>query len=147
MARRGFIPDGYQYEGYIGAVPGLFDEMRFTYRPMTTLERQQLLAENSKISNAARAHENTCKTVAAKIVDWDLENPKDGEKVSVSWKVLYSQMEPSLYERILGIVMGVEASSPDPKKQAKEPTLEQEKEAIESEQLLGDKLLEDAQKN
>jgi hypothetical protein len=147
MARRGYIPDGYTYDGFIAGVTGIYDDVRFRYRPLTPLERSRLLTENGKQTDPAKVVENTCKVIAAKIVDWDLEDPATGDKIAVSWKVLHSNIEPALHDRLFGIIAGMEPSSPDPLKQAKESTLEQDKEAADSDQLIGDKLLEDQQKN
>ena len=144
---RGYIPDGYTYDGFAAAVPGLYDDFRFKYRPMTPLERQRLLTENGRMTNAEKVVENTCKALAVKITEWNLQHPDTGERIDVSWKVLQNNIEPALYDRLFGIVAGMEPSSPDPLKVAKETSLDQEKAARESGQLLGDKLLEDSQKN
>jgi hypothetical protein len=146
MSKRGYIPDGYTYKGFIAAVPGLFDDFRFEYRPMTTLERSRLLTENAKLKTD-RVIENTCKAVASKIKSWDLEDPTNGESVPVGWEVLSKNIEPALYERIFGIVAGYDASSPDPLKEAREPTSEQELASADDGPLIGDKMLEDQQKN
>lgn len=110
--RLDYLPDdGYTEDAYIAAVPGIHGAFRFKYRPM-------LIEEQSALSFAGRemkpaAYDQKCgKEMAAKLVEWSLCD-KRGEPVPVSVRAVL-MLKPRLFNRLFAIVLGNDASDPDP---------------------------------
>lgn len=100
-----FIDDGYTEKGYIAAVRGLHDEVRFEYRPVPYKER-------TIIADAARNRppEVSAKTVVACVVkflvSWSFEESITTENVS--------RLRPRLVDGLYYKIIGIEPSDPDP---------------------------------
>lgn len=119
------ICDGYDERGFVEEERGLHPALRFVYRPMLVEERTRLLNENDSLKPAQRPR-NTAKVLALKIKSWDLKDRK-GEPVPVAEESIL-KLRPRLYERVLGIVSGLDACDDDP-----QATTEEKKESLADE--------------
>lgn len=104
------IQDGMNEPGYIAERKGLFDAVRFTYRPMLHEERtgvNQLIALGGikgtrAIYSAIHKH----------VVEWDIKGP-DGKTVELSLANV-AKARPMLVEAFYNIISGWLPSDPDP---------------------------------
>jgi hypothetical protein len=144
----GFIGDGYTEQGYIAEVPRLHPAMRFKFRPFLQEDRSRLLNENDKLK-AIQATANTAVKLADKLIEWDLKDAA-GEPVTKDDKSI-RRLKPALYMRLLGIVMGLDASDEDPDAKAATdddaPSLADHIEAHDTKRPVGDVAQENATKN
>ena len=101
----GFIGDGYDERASIAAQPGLWQAMRFTFRPMLPLEYGQFVDFANRNSDE-KAKEEIARRLATKIVDWDLRDVKD-RPVPVTQANL-QRIKPLLLVRLWNIVCGME---------------------------------------
>lgn len=111
MKRSNYIADGYNCPAFIKGVPLLYEDLRFTFRPMLADKRAALVAsfENLKADAAER---KAMDAVAGHIANWDLTNAK-GEVVAVSGAAC-CRLPYMLWRRVYHIVLGNEASDVDP---------------------------------
>jgi hypothetical protein len=115
----GFIPDGYEHTGYIKAVPGLYDEVRFNYRPMVDEDVQSLgLSLSNLKGKEARTKES--EAIAGRIISWSVKDPK-GESVDPTAANI-ARLTPVLRATILNIIEGSHPNDPDPLEIAKQNT-------------------------
>ena len=139
----GFISDGYTETGYIAEVQRLHPALRFEFRPFLPEERSRLITENER-HPPIKAAQNTAEKIAdsknGKIKSWDLKDDK-GEPVPVSADA-FRRIKPALHGRLLGIVMGLDASDEDPDTKplaiADSPSLADLNTAIETKSPIGD---------
>ncbi len=112
------IMDGYTRTGYIAAVAGLYDALRFTYRPATWRERRDF----STGGTTPEAEEKRAKTLLkTKLLTWDATTK--GQAVPVSADAALN-LPPLLLERLLLIILGQDTSDPDPNAEEKEKDAE-----------------------
>lgn len=112
-----WIPDEHYLEsGYVAPAKGLYDELRFTYRPLLVTERAKVANQASLLKDGA--YEKWIASVLArKLRSWTL-SAADGSSVSVSEENLL-RLKPDLFLRVTSIVCGFSPSDTDPEE---EPT-------------------------
>ena len=88
-----FIDDGYTEEATLAEVAGIFDAIKFTFRPMTTAEMSEFGQKVAKLTGIEFTKE-TAKRMASKIVDWDVRNPK-GELIEIKADNIERLKEPA----------------------------------------------------
>lgn len=102
--------DGQTQHGYIAAAPGLYPAVRFQYRPLLISDRRALWTEQER-----RGDQDTpvMEALVKKVVSWDV---KDGKGVTLNAKdpATYQRLKPKLFDRLFMIVLGNQASDPDP---------------------------------
>jgi hypothetical protein len=108
-----YIPDQYTEHGYIAERRNLHGALRFQFRPMLLDERS--LFSQANIQNKPREqNRNIAKLLAEKIVCWDL---KDAGKKDAPLAITIDNMlrlQPALFDRLFGIIMGNDAFDDDP---------------------------------
>jgi hypothetical protein len=102
--------EGYTAKGYIEAVPRLYDELRFTYRPVQAIERQKLIASMNKLGD--KHTEVTMGLVASRLVSWELKDDQ-GKDYPIG-KESVMLLQPQLWVKLSNIVLGFDASDADP---------------------------------
>jgi hypothetical protein len=105
-----FIRDGYTERGYVAGTdwePGL----RFRFRPMLPEEVADFMETLGRYK-AKAAEQFTAKTIAPRLVDWDLVDA-DNNPVAVSPENLLC-IPRRYYLRVVSMVMGHEAGDLDP---------------------------------
>ncbi|HEV8061535.1 MAG TPA: hypothetical protein VGP68_16770 [Gemmataceae bacterium] len=110
------IHDGFTRKGFINGINNMGErlsgELRFTYRPMLSVQRDSL-------SNLTRGETNPQKidllfsaALAKHLVDWSAQF-EDGTPVPANAENV-RRLPPFLYDRIYGIIAGMHASDPEP---------------------------------
>ena len=110
--RSDFINDGYTEEGYIAAVEGLYESMRFSYRPYLSEERARVMAP----INAAKPENRAVmymQTALAKLQSWDQCNSA-GEPLALTLDNL-KKVRIAKLDRLTDIVLGFAPTDIDPK--------------------------------
>ena len=103
--------DGYTEPGYIEARRGLYEELRFTFRPLLVTEQNQWSKGAGNMQPAA--WDRQCAgLMAGRLKSWTLTTAK-GEPLPVSAANIL-RLKPSLYSRLYGILLGTEPSDIDP---------------------------------
>jgi len=95
--------------GYIKAEDGLYNEMRFTYRPVPVRNRQALLEQLKQPQDVYV--DLCCALLAEHVTEWDID--EGGNKVPIN-KQTVSEIVPELWWKLYRIVMGTVASDKDP---------------------------------
>lgn len=104
------IPDGYTESGYIAAVPGIHNAVKFSYRPMRHVDlaklRERLAVgplEGAKaIYGVLRQH----------VTGWDLKD--DSGAVAGRSELDFAKLRPQLLDRLYAIVAGHVPSDQEP---------------------------------
>ncbi len=110
----GFIPDGYTREGYALGVPLLYDPIRFKYRPMLVQERQAFLEESTR-HKPEENNRRSADLCVGRILSWNLAFPPGfGEGIVPITSDNVMRLQPELFEKLLGIVMGLDGGHADP---------------------------------
>ncbi len=112
-----YIPDGCTEQGYIAAQKRLHPACRFEYRPFLVEERGRFVAQNAKLQAGARER-NAAEQLIKRIASWDLVDKNGDPLERTAANVL--KIKPALYERLLAIVTGLDASDEDPEAAADE---------------------------
>ena len=108
-----YVPDGYEFDGYIAAVPGLYGEQRFRFRPMVPADAQALV-DQTQGKSAAQVMEILAKACGPRIVRWSLKDP-NGNALPLTVEN-FSRLRPALFDRICNIIQGYKACDYDPEK-------------------------------
>lgn len=109
----GHVPnDGYTEHGYIREIPRISPAVRFKFRP-TPHEEFHSFQHDQRNAKKAQAAVLAASFLSGKIVEWDLKDEKDEPMPRSARSVL--RLKEVLYERLLGIVTGLESSDEDPK--------------------------------
>lgn len=113
----GYIPDGYTRRGFLRGIPRLYEDLRFTYRPILLAERSEL---NSKLALAdpKQIEKLAAEAAARHLVSWDLAH--DGSVLSITAATLL-RLQPSLFDRLYSVLHGRAASDEDSTGWADEP--------------------------
>lgn len=106
-----FIPDGYQEHGYCAARLPIHNDFRFTYRPMLIEERAPVLDLVNRLAPADYLRQ-AADSVAPRIAIWSAKD-RAGSMLPVSADNL-RRLKPMLQQRIINIVLGVDAGDVDP---------------------------------
>src|SRR5436309_10839864 len=106
MKRCNYLADGYTQPGYLKAVPNLYEDLRFTYRPAVIEERSQILAGFSTTKPDA-FDRKVAQFLAQKFKTWDVVDPR-GQDVEVSAAAIL-RLPPELFQKLWQVVGGFEA--------------------------------------
>ena len=107
----GFIGDGYEERAYLRGVPKLYDDVRFTFRPMLAEARADYVDRGSRL----RAREQTrrsAEVIEHHVIDWDIRNG-DNHLLPITTDVIL-RLHPNLFNRFLWVITGTEAWDDDP---------------------------------
>lgn len=107
-----YISDGYEEDGYIAELPGLFPALRFKYRPML-VEARDTLAQALSSRRPSESHKALSAAMASRIVNWDASDAT-GKPLPIE-PVTFQHLRPRLFDRLYAIVCGDSASDIDPK--------------------------------
>lgn len=102
-----FIDDGFTRTAKINEEPGLYEEVRFSYRPATQAESRVWVEKRSRFSPEEIGNLDA-EFLAKHITDWNVKN-QSGAKVAIS-KANFLRIQPNLNLRMVHIVGGL---SPD----------------------------------
>lgn len=140
------IIDGCEEKGYIEPQRNLHPGMRFKFRPFLIDERTRLLALNRELTADAQ-HQNTLEQIAVRITEWNLRD-RNGQPIPIAAKTL-GTLKPKLYDRVLGIITGLDGSDDDPQASAgeKHDASTDQRAAVEQSRPVGDVRLERQEKN
>jgi hypothetical protein len=109
---KAYIDDGCTERGYVAAVPGLHEAVRFSYRPATTPEQNRLQIGCQKL-DAEKALSLRFGFLVQRLVEWDLVDRKS-QPAPRTTATLERHVKPALFWRLYNIVAGFEASDQDP---------------------------------
>lgn len=140
--------DGYNEDGYIDAVPRLFDvPLRFTFRPLLSEERAEHLDAIDKITSSAKREMACAAFIASRLCSWDHADDA-GEPIAIN-AVNVGRLKPTLSNKLYRIVMGIEPSDLDPKwtDAAKAEEIDAEYQSAKFGQPVGDVKLVESAKN
>jgi len=107
----GFIGDGYEERAYLRGVPKLYDDVRFTFRPMLAEARADYVDRGSRL----RAREQTKRSaemIEHHVLEWDIRDDKDRLVPLTAENIL--RLHPNLFNRLLWVITGTEAWDDDP---------------------------------
>lgn len=108
----GYCPnDGYIASAYVDGVPQLYDAARFKYRPILIEEGSEFFETGAKLK-AREADRRTAKLLKDHVTSWSLTDAQ-GDALPISLAVLL-RLNRRLFQRLAGIVLGMEASDSDP---------------------------------
>ncbi len=109
---RVFPADGYTVQGYLRAIPDVFNRpLRFTYRPLPHLDVIELQDSFSKMTRLS--YERKCASMmAARLIEWDLVDHK-GEPMEICIESVL-ELGTSTFSRLFEIILGTGATDHDP---------------------------------
>lgn len=112
MSTLGHVPnDGYTETAFLLEVPRLYPEVHLAFRPLPSEKRTLIRYQIEKKKDTERP--GLWNSVVAKqLVSWNLQDEK-GDPLPISDKVI-ARLKPALYERIYGVIMGVDNGDEDP---------------------------------
>jgi hypothetical protein len=111
MDRADYFHDGYSQSGFIAAVSGLHGPLRFSYRPALVEERSALYTAAGRLS-APAFDRHVAQFLAEKLIDWDLLDARRRPVEPAPETLL--RIQPELFVKLSGIVLGTTASAIDP---------------------------------
>lgn len=108
-----FLEDGYTAKGYLKAVPQLYPEVRFTYRPILPEQRAAFVEAVRKAKDGPGAERRTAAILAKHLLTWDVTDSK-GDTVSITGDRIL-RLRWALYDRLVAVVLyGTEGGDVDP---------------------------------
>jgi hypothetical protein len=111
--------DGYTEKGFIAQRDRLHPALRFEFRPCLAEERALFIRQNVNLGDKEQIARNT-KLLKEKLLSWDLKQ-RSGDTAPIQHDAL-RRVKPALLERLLGIVLGLDAPDEDPTKSPEEIT-------------------------
>jgi hypothetical protein len=111
MRRSNYIDDGCTLPGFIAAVPLLYEDLRFTFRPALVGERSQL-ADVAAEQKPEAYDRRAAALLAQKLVAWDVVD-RHGNEVDITAASIL-RLQPELFLKLHRIVLGRIASDVDP---------------------------------
>lgn len=109
MHELAMISDSSNLPGYIERREGLHPALRFRFRPATLAERVEAL--NADLGPALAEPRGVALLLARKLLDWEL--PEGGTLPELLPDNIL-RLHPELFQRLSRIVLGYQASDPDP---------------------------------
>lgn len=106
-----FIDDGYETDGRLAGIPGLFPPIAFRYRPAVASAHNAVMRTEEGTPERERA---TCKLLASHVVSWDVKNQK-GEPVAVS-EDAFSRLQSLPQAQLYNVVIGASLSAKEERK-------------------------------
>ena len=70
----GYIHDGYTISAYISALPRLYPELRFSYRPVLSQNRAVIFRQIASIDDPRKEESIAAQAIKAQMIDWDLNS-------------------------------------------------------------------------
>ncbi|MFA5262241.1 MAG: hypothetical protein WC378_00340 [Opitutaceae bacterium] len=148
---RNYIPnDGYTMPGFVEARPGLNEEVRFSYRPMTAVQQAGFNAGLANLVDTPRNPANFLKrseVLFSRLVSWDVVD-RNGDPVALDLDAV-RHLSPEVFWKMYGIVSGTIPTDIDPNWSAE--TVAEEgglaNQAIDENRLVGDVRDETNRKN
>jgi hypothetical protein len=107
-----FIDDGYTRAAYFKPVEELRPAVRFTYRPALVAERDEILYGPASKGSATVQAMAVAKMIVSKVKSWDISDQK-GQPVAITEGNVI-RLEPSLFDRMLQVVLGTGVPDRDP---------------------------------
>lgn len=107
-----YIDDGLTYDAYVAAVPRLYNEVRFSFRPVTPDQRTYVYRRIERTTDHETENTIAAGTIAKQVKSWDLKK-RDGKPVELKVDDI-RKVQPRLFNRIFSIVMGTEGWDEDP---------------------------------
>lgn len=107
----GFLEDGYTIDGYIDAMPLMYPDVRFTFRPMLEEEINRF-SEAYGAKPLDKYSGAVADALAERVKSWSIQNSK-GSVVDIS-SANMKRLHPVLFKRLMGIVWGSAPSDVDP---------------------------------
>lgn len=107
-----YIPDGYTLDGCIKPAPGLHDGCTFRYRIILTAKRAEIVRKMERETDAQRSEAVSAVAMAQHIVEWDIVDDKQKPLDITASNLLH--LQPTLYRRLWGIIIGMEPSDLKP---------------------------------
>lgn len=116
-----YIPDGYELDFYVAAVPQLHGAIRGKYRPLTVDERDTI-REIINSKKAADYNPAIRKMLMEKVTEWDVRRPdaKPGDRPVDVTAATLKGLHPKLFDKLYLIVSGDRASDVPPELTPKE---------------------------
>lgn len=103
-----YIPEGYTEEGYIREAPGLHGPVRFTFRPMSVVERAALFSQRMLALPEELQDRRCADVLCGQLVSWSVLDAQ-GEPLALTAENIL-RLKPALFQRLLAIVSGLEPS-------------------------------------
>lgn len=110
--------DGFSQPGFIEGVPGLYPDLRFTFRMMLRTDVADFFDKTGRVK-AGQGEKIAANTMAEHISDWSMID-QDGDPVPINGANMIRPnnkraLPTRLFNRLLGIITGMEPSDIDPK--------------------------------
>lgn len=96
-----FIGDGYDLKGRIAAIPGLYPELRFTYRPALFEERNAFVVQSGDKDKRTKA---TTDLVLKHVSEWNATPSGKPAGSDVP------RLKPLLLDRLVDVIVGYAAA-------------------------------------
>lgn len=120
--------DGYTFPAYIQGIPGLHNEIRFSFRP-TPMEERGVIMDVFRSLGEGKSSDYIAELLAAKIVSWDI-TMLGPEKVRIPMPITKDRirrLRPAIWLRMVSIVIwGTDGGDIDPKLETDEQLSEAE---------------------
>lgn len=105
-----YIPDGYTEKAFIKGVPGLYQAVRFEYRPLLP-DAVRAKTHSWNLISATEASKRINETIHKQVVSWDLEH--DDKALPVESKVV-CRLKFNLLDRMFNIITQFDVGDEDP---------------------------------
>lgn len=112
-----FIDDGYNKDCLIKAVPGLYPDVRFTFRPATGSESEIIMGQTRREQNDDRNTTFMAQVIAKHVLEWDIKNAK-GAQVEITVPNV-RKLHPVVFQKVFSSILGLTPSD-DASVQSKE---------------------------
>jgi len=109
---QGYIHDGYTRHGYIKAKERLHPALRFEYRPVMVQNRTVAFKRIEQAGDPRREEQIAAKTIQIHLECWDLLDHEGKTVPSHVDHIL--RVEPNLFQKLFGVIMGSLVSDEDP---------------------------------
>lgn len=101
MSERHLIDDGYTIAGKIDRYPGIYPELRFTYRPVLSERRNRYLRDAQDVEKIVR---HRADLISEHVVSWDIRDAS-GNELPKKYDTV-RKLQPLLLDRMIEIIMG-----------------------------------------
>jgi len=92
-----FIDDGYTEDGVIPECPGLWPEIRFSYRPLTAADFADYAQAAEKLNTAA-LKKLTSERIASKLVTWSIADSRGADVPITAENV--ARLKPAVFSAL-----------------------------------------------
>ena len=105
-----YIPDGYERDAKINAVPGLHGELIFKYRPLIYQQVSRMRAATGQFSNF-RTGEVKLGAISSQITEWNVVNEAGDPLEHTAANV--ERLHPAICDQLFNIVAGFDPGDLD----------------------------------